>query len=121
MSKRYSVLALLTFVALPLTLIAQALSLAIQVDHPTAQVSPMLYGLMTEEINFSYDGGLYAELIRVQRFAAQGGQRRLFSNTWHAIECNAQRRRVRGPIHHLERQIAGRDQQHRPSNSRDTG
>jgi alpha-N-arabinofuranosidase len=24
----------------------------------------MLYGLMTEEINFSYDGGLYAELVR---------------------------------------------------------
>ena len=24
----------------------------------------MLYGLMTEEINFSYDGGLYGELIR---------------------------------------------------------
>ena len=24
----------------------------------------MLYGLMTEEINFSNDGGLYAELIR---------------------------------------------------------
>jgi alpha-N-arabinofuranosidase len=26
-------------------------------------VSPMLYGLMTEEINHSYDGGLYAQLI----------------------------------------------------------
>jgi alpha-N-arabinofuranosidase len=24
----------------------------------------MLYGLMTEELNFSYDGGLYAELVR---------------------------------------------------------
>lgn len=76
MSKRYSVLALLTFVALPLTLIAQALSLAIQVDHPTAQVSPMLYGLMTEEINFSYDGGLYAELIRDR--AIGPGRRSLF-------------------------------------------
>ena len=30
----------------------------------TAHVSPMLYGLMTEEINYSYDGGLYSELIR---------------------------------------------------------
>ena len=27
-------------------------------------VSPTLYGLMTEEINFSYDGGLYPELLR---------------------------------------------------------
>jgi alpha-N-arabinofuranosidase len=46
------------------TLLAQAPSLTIHVDQPTAKVSPMLYGLMTEEINFSYDGGLYAELIR---------------------------------------------------------
>ncbi len=27
-------------------------------------VSPTLYGLMTEEINYSYDGGLYPELLR---------------------------------------------------------
>jgi alpha-N-arabinofuranosidase len=47
-----------------LSLIAQTPSLAIQVDHPTAQISPMLYGLMTEEINFSYDGGIYPELVR---------------------------------------------------------
>ena len=35
---------------------------------PGASVSPMLYGLMTEEINHSYDGGLYAELIRNRIF-----------------------------------------------------
>ncbi len=45
-------------------LYAQSPSLIIQVDHPTAKVSPILYGLMTEEINFSYDGGLYAEMVR---------------------------------------------------------
>ena len=28
----------------------------------------MLYGLMTEEINYSYDGGLYGELIRNRVF-----------------------------------------------------
>jgi alpha-N-arabinofuranosidase len=28
----------------------------------------MFYGLMTEEINFSYDGGLYAELVRNRSF-----------------------------------------------------
>ena len=50
--------------SLPLSLVAQAPSLDLQVDHPTAQVSPMLYGLMTEEINFSYDGGVYPELVR---------------------------------------------------------
>jgi len=40
------------------------LILDIHVDQVKAQASPLLYGLMTEEINYSYDGGLYAELIR---------------------------------------------------------
>jgi alpha-L-arabinofuranosidase len=39
-------------------------SLSIQVDNPTHKVSPTLYGLMTEEINYSYDGGIYGELVR---------------------------------------------------------
>ena len=33
-------------------------------------VSPMLYGMMTEEINHAFDGGLYAELIRNRTFRA---------------------------------------------------
>jgi alpha-N-arabinofuranosidase len=64
MKKRSSALAVLAALVLPLSLTAQKPSLAIQADHPTAKVSPMLYGLMTEEINYSYDGGLYAELVR---------------------------------------------------------
>jgi alpha-N-arabinofuranosidase len=64
MSKRSFIVALFSVLALPSSLFAQVPSLAVQVDHPTAKVSPMLYGLMTEEINFSYDGGLYAELVR---------------------------------------------------------
>jgi len=47
-----------------LSLLAQAPSLTIQVDHPTGKVSPSFYGLMTEEINYSYDGGIYGELVR---------------------------------------------------------
>src|ERR1017187_7464155 len=43
-------------------------TLAIQVDKPVAKVSPMLYGLMTEEINYSYDGGLYGELVQDRTF-----------------------------------------------------
>src|SRR5262249_47743681 len=42
--------------------------LEIQADQVAANVSPTLYGLMTEEINYSYDGGLYAELIRNRIF-----------------------------------------------------
>jgi alpha-L-arabinofuranosidase len=43
-------------------------SLTIDTTKVAAHVSPMLYGLMTEEINYSYDGGLYAELIRNRIF-----------------------------------------------------
>jgi alpha-N-arabinofuranosidase len=57
-------LAVLAALLLPLGMAAQKPSLTIQVDHPTVKVSPMLYGLMTEEINFSYDGGIYGELVR---------------------------------------------------------
>jgi len=42
--------------------------LQIRADQVAAHVSPMLYGLMTEEINYSYDGGLYAELVRNRQF-----------------------------------------------------
>src|SRR5271157_2188833 len=42
--------------------------LNVEVGRPKAAVSPTLYGLMTEEINYSYDGGLYAELIRNRTF-----------------------------------------------------
>jgi alpha-N-arabinofuranosidase len=43
-------------------------ALIIDLGRPKSTVSPTLYGLMTEEINHSYDGGLYAELIRNRTF-----------------------------------------------------
>src|SRR5712671_3616283 len=46
----------------------QTVNLTVSVDQPGAQIDPIFYGLMTEEINFSYDGGLYAELIRNRTF-----------------------------------------------------
>jgi len=42
----------------------QPVTLTIHADQPASTVSPTLYGLMTEEINFAYEGGLYAELVR---------------------------------------------------------
>jgi len=42
--------------------------LTIHADKPVSKVSPTLYGLMTEEINYSYDGGLYAEMVRNRTF-----------------------------------------------------
>jgi alpha-N-arabinofuranosidase len=47
---------------------AAAPALRVKADQPGVKISPMLYGLMTEEINYSYDGGLYAELIRNRIF-----------------------------------------------------
>src|SRR6185503_18071348 len=41
---------------------------SVDASHSAGSVSPRLYGLMTEEINHSYDGGLYAELIRNRNF-----------------------------------------------------
>src|SRR5258708_18591259 len=49
-----------------------AVSLNIQLDKHMHAVSPILYGLMTEEINYSYDGGLYAEMVRNRTFQDHG-------------------------------------------------
>lgn len=54
--------------ALSSLLYAQAPTLTIEINRPKSPVSPTLYGLMTEEINYSYDGGLYAELVRNRTF-----------------------------------------------------
>ena len=49
--------------------------IVVQVDKPGARIDPMFYGIMTEEINFSYEGGLYGELIqnRIFRNPLAGG------------------------------------------------
>jgi len=46
----------------------QPSKLTLRLDQPGHASSPVLYGLMTEEINYSYDGGIYAELIRNRSF-----------------------------------------------------
>jgi alpha-N-arabinofuranosidase len=43
-------------------------TVTIDTASPSGKVSPLFYGLMTEEINHSYDGGLYAELVRNRAF-----------------------------------------------------
>jgi alpha-N-arabinofuranosidase len=67
--------AVLTLGATSLGAQAPAAQLAIHAGQPVSTVSPTLYGLMTEEINFSYDGGLYAEMIR----------NRTFRSTWEGV------------------------------------
>ncbi len=43
-------------------------TLTINAGEVKGHSSPLLYGIMTEEINYSYDGGLYAELVRNRAF-----------------------------------------------------
>ena len=45
-------------------------TLRISADRVTAKMPTTFYGLMTEEINYSYEGGLYGELVRNRSFKA---------------------------------------------------
>ena len=45
-----------------------AWKMTVSVDKPGAKISPHFYGLMTEEINHAYDGGLYGELLQNRSF-----------------------------------------------------
>jgi alpha-N-arabinofuranosidase len=73
MKKPSFFLAFLSTLALPFSLAAQGPSLTIQMNQPSASVSPTFYGLMTEEINHSYDGGVYAELVNDRAIGAGFG------------------------------------------------
>ncbi len=72
-SRLTSLLTPLVFFATPVAALAapeppRTSTLMIDAATPVGRVSPMHYGLMTEEINYSYDGGLYAELVRNRAF-----------------------------------------------------
>lgn len=59
---------------------AQNPKFTLHIDQANKTVSPTLYGMMTEEINFSYEGGLYAQLVRNGSFKDDvNGQRK---NPW---------------------------------------
>jgi alpha-L-arabinofuranosidase len=47
---------------------AQSGTLSVQVDRPGVRISPSLYGIFFEEINYAGDGGLYPELLRNRNF-----------------------------------------------------
>ncbi len=47
--------------------------LTVDVAETVAKVSPTLYGIMSEEINHSYDGGLYAEMVSNRTFKTVKG------------------------------------------------
>jgi alpha-N-arabinofuranosidase len=60
-------------------LLQHTVQATLDLGNPGVKVSPSLYGLMTEEINYSYDGGLYAELIRNRAFLDDTKQPRHWS------------------------------------------
>ncbi len=74
----------LAAVAFTSTLAAQVspVRLTIHADQPVSPVSPTLYGLMTEEINYAYDGGLYAEMVRNRTFRGDWSG----VNYWYLVE-----------------------------------
>src|SRR3954468_7174573 len=47
---------------------AGPVTLTVEVGRPGAKIQSHFYGLMTEEINYAYEGGLYAELNRNRIF-----------------------------------------------------
>ena len=49
---------------LTLPTFAQDVTLSVAVDRPVHPISPRLYGIFLEDINFGADGGLNAELVK---------------------------------------------------------
>ncbi len=45
-----------------------AVTLSVQADRPGARISPTMWGVFFEDINFGADGGLYAELVKNRSF-----------------------------------------------------
>ena len=43
-------------------------NLIVSADKPDAQISPTMWGIFFEDINFGADGGLYAELVKNRSF-----------------------------------------------------
>jgi alpha-N-arabinofuranosidase len=71
---RDRLIAALLFAGMSSASVAQTgATLTIDTTRPAGNVSPTLYGIMTEEINHSYDGGLYAELVSNRTFQTNRG------------------------------------------------
>ncbi|MGZ3749945.1 MAG: alpha-L-arabinofuranosidase C-terminal domain-containing protein [Mucilaginibacter sp.] len=76
----------------PLLLCAQVnTKLRLDLTHPVAHVSARLYGLMTEEINYSYDGGIYGELIRNRAFRDNADK----PDHWYLIKADSDRSTIK--------------------------
>jgi len=68
MFNRYKIHTTIAVCLIGTSLLSAQPVLKIDMGHAGPKVSPVFYGLMTEEINYSYDGGLYGELVRNRAF-----------------------------------------------------
>jgi len=87
-----------TFVALILHVLSLSAvdmplpKMEIDLSQPGVKVSPAFYGLMTEEINHAYDGGLYAELIqnrKTRTVPCIGHLERLLNSPWPPLSAKS--------------------------------
>jgi len=66
---------LLAFALLPAMLFSQvqqkAVVISVDAAHPGAAISPSMFGIFFEDINFGADGGLYPELVKNRSFEFQ--------------------------------------------------
>src|SRR5438270_5930915 len=68
--RRFLILCTLAIIPAALLLHGQKSAAVISVDgaHPGAAISPQMFGIFFEDINFGADGGLYPELMKNRSF-----------------------------------------------------
>jgi len=73
--RKMTCLATLSISLLPACLFGQnsqnAAIISVDASHPGAAISPSMYGIFFEDINFGADGGLYPELVKNRSFEFQ--------------------------------------------------
>jgi len=56
------------FLHAPLSIAQNSATVTVQLDKPGADISPTMYGIFFEDINFGADGGLYPERVKNRSF-----------------------------------------------------
>lgn len=62
-------LCIINFIVINFAFAKDHIVLDLDLSTPIAKIQPTMYGIFFEDINFSADGGLYAELVKNRSFA----------------------------------------------------
>ncbi len=75
-----------TCIAVP-SVHAQRTTVTVQAAEAGKQISPLLFGIFFEDLNYAADGGLYAELIQNRSFEYQATEQRGWNNltSWELV------------------------------------